>query len=445
MKRYEALLGRRTPGESERMGLDDLAQMMSTFQWNGLSYATGLNTTYGKTNHEPIEHHFGAYVNAAYKANGIIFACILARATPFADVRFAFQRFENGRPGGLYSTPALDTLHKPWPGGSTGMLLTRMEQDASLAGNAYVWRSPSGALKRLRPDWVEIIIGSPDGDPNSLAAEVAGYLYTPGGPGGGKKPITLLAADVAHYAPNPDPEAHYRGMSWLSPVVTEIEADSSATRHKRKFFDNAATPNLAVSFPKEMTAAQVREYAQLITGDHAGAANAYKTLFIGGGADPKVIGADMRQIDFKVTQGAGETRIAAAAGVPPIIVGLSEGLDASTYSNYGQARRKFADTFLRSSWRQACAALETICPPPDSASRLWYDARDCSFLQEDEADAAQILKEQMLTIESAVRAGYTPESAVAAVDAGDLTLMEHTGLYSVQLQPPGANGPTPAA
>jgi phage portal protein BeeE len=59
-----------------------------------------------------------------------------------------------------------------------------------------------------------------------------------------------------------------------------------------------------------------------------------------------------------VTQGAGETRIAAAAGVPPVIVGLSEGLQAATYSNYSQARRRFADGTMRPLWRNAAVARE---------------------------------------------------------------------------------------
>jgi hypothetical protein len=56
------------------------------------------------------------------------------------------------------------------------------------------------------------------------------------------------------------------------------------------------------------------------------------------GADVKTVGADLQQVDFKQVQGAGETRICAAARIPPIIVGVSEGLDSATYSNYGQAR-----------------------------------------------------------------------------------------------------------
>jgi len=40
-----------------------------------------------------------------------------------------------------------------------------------------------------------------------------------------------------------------------------------------------------------------------------------------------------------------------------------------------------------------------------------------------------------------VREGFTPESAVAAVNAQDITLLKHSGLTSVQLQPPMPNGP----
>jgi hypothetical protein len=35
-------------------------------------------------------------------------------------------------------------------------------------------------------------------------------------------------------------------MSWLTPVLREIQADQSMTTYKRKFFENGATPNLVV-------------------------------------------------------------------------------------------------------------------------------------------------------------------------------------------------------
>jgi len=150
-----------------------------------------------------------------------------------------------------------------------------------------------------------------------------------------------------------------------------------------------------------------------------------------------VVGTTFRQMDFKTVQGAGETRIAAAAGVPPVIVGLSEGLAAATYSNYAQARRRFADMTIRPLWRSACSALSSIVPEPP-LSRLWYDDRDIPALQEDEKDAAEIIQIQAATINGLVKEGFTPESATEAVISGDLSRLVHTGLVSVQLQPPGS-------
>jgi len=171
-------------------------------------------------------------------------------------------------------------------------------------------------------------------------------------------------------------------------------------------------------------------------------------LYLGGGADVTVVGSDFKQLDFAKVQGAGETRIAAAAGVPPIIVGLSEGLQAATYSNYGQARRRFADGTIHPLWQNAAGSFGTLVRPPggstSGAVRLWYDARHVPFLREDAKDAAEIQGLQSRTIRALVDAGYTPESVVAAVNAQDWALLVHTGLFSVQLQKPGEGTPPQA-
>jgi hypothetical protein len=157
-----------------------------------------------------------------------------------------------------------------------------------------------------------------------------------------------------------------------------------------------------------------------------------------------VVGADMHQLDFKNTQGAGETRIAAAAGVPPVIVGLSEGLQGSSLNsgNYAMARRRLADGTLRPLWRNMAASIATIIDVPADAE-LWYDDRDVAFLREDVKDAAEIARTEAETIRQLVDAGYEPDSVVAAILNGDWKALVHSGLYSVQLQAPGTSS-TPA-
>jgi hypothetical protein len=250
--------------------------------------------------------------------------------------------------------------------------------------------------------------------------------------------------EVAHFAPIPDPQASFRGMSWLTPLIREILSDGAATSHKLKYFENGGTPNIAVILP-QMKPEAFDAFVTKFRDQHEGVSNAYRALFLAGGADVKTVGSDLKQIDFKVTQGAGETRIAAAAGVPPVIVGLSEGLAASTYSNYTQARRRFADGTIRPLWRDFCGSMSAIITVPPSAE-LWYDDRDIPFVQEDEKDAAEVLQFEAAAIASLVTSGYTADSVVAAVTARDLNLLQHSGLFSVQLQPAGSgNTPAPTA
>jgi phage portal protein BeeE len=256
--------------------------------------------------------------------------------------------------------------------------------------------------------------------------------------------VALLRDEVAHHAPMPDPLATYRGMSWLTPVVREIQNDQLMTTHKRKFFENGATPNMVIKGIEARSNEEFLKKVEMIEGSHSGVANAYRTLYMTPGADATVVGRDMKQLDFKVVQGAGETRIAAAAGVPPVIVGLSEGLQGSSLNagNYGQARRRFADGTMHPLWQNAAGSFEHLVPPPGPAQRLWYDSRDVPFLREDRDAAAKIQQAQAATMRLLVDGAWKPESVVAAVDAEDWGLLEHTGIPTVQVQ--NVNPPHPA-
>lgn len=419
-----------------------MADYQSFFSFEGLQYQlTGSQTLGGKQ--EEIGSNFGGYVSQAYKANGVVFACMLVRLLLFSEARFQFRRMSSGRPGELFGTDALKALESPWPGGTTGDLLTRAMQDADLAGNFYATRRAGNRIKRLRPDWVSIVIGSmsdPDVEMGDIDAEVLGYVYHPGGHHSGRDPVPLLREQVAHFAPIPDPSASFRGMSWLTPIVNEIMGDKAASTHKLKYFEQGATPNLVVSLDPAIKQEAFDRWVAAFDVKHKGGLNAYRTMYLGGGADAKIIGSDMKQVDFKAVQGASETRIAAAAGVPPIIAGLSEGLAASTYSNFAQARRRFSDGTMAPLWRNMAGSLANIVPVPAGAE-LWYDTRDIPFLQEDVKDSADIRKVDADAIKALTEAGYDPASVVAAVTAGDLTKLIHTGVFSVQLQPPGSQQP----
>lgn len=428
----------------QRYTLNDYASWVSeSFLYNQNWYAGEVQTTLGQRA-ERIGSDFRGLASQAYASNGIVFSCMLVRQLVFSAIRFQFQTITSGRPSETWGHPSLALLENPWPGGTTQDLLARMIQDADLAGNSFQTVETSLAtlggdggkeLVRLRPDYMGIVLGRRR---SGLGMEKLGYVYCEGPE---EEDHILLRDEVAHFAPIPDPLASYRGMSWLTPIIREVQADQLMGRHKRMFFENGATPNMVIKHDPATTQEKVKAFRERLDAEHKGASNAYKNLHIGGGADVTVVGANFQQITFTQVQGHGETRVAAAAGTPPILVGLSEGLESATYSNYGQARRRFADGTCHPLWQNAAGSLGVLMaplmPPLGQGRRLWYDA-NVPFLREDEKDAAEIAEIQARTIRTYVDGGYTPDSSKRAVMSGDLGLLEHSGLYSVQLQAAGA-------
>jgi hypothetical protein len=457
-----AMLG--VVGRRDIQTIDDYIAMFNGFTYNGISYGMGLTGTSGVMQTlagqetEMAPNNFVGLATAAYQANGPVFACMLVRQLVFSGIRFQWQQIRGGKPSELFGNASLAVLETPWVGGTTQDLLSRTVNDADLAGNAYWYldtplarlgtNDPNSEMVRMRPDWVDIIVeprhirgGPTEVGGGQLGWRKLGYLYTERGTSDAD-PVAFLAEDVAHFHPIPDPLANFRGMSWLTPVLREIQADQAMTRHQRKFFDNGASPNMVIKHPERATREKVEAWVKEFAAEHVGIENAYKTLQLYPGADVTVVGSNLQEIDWKSVRGGGETRIAAAAGVPPVIVGLSEGLAAATYSNYGQARRRLSDGTAHPLWQNMAGSMGQIVKPPRADVRLWYDTSDVPFLREDEKDAAAIAAITASTINSYITAGYEPDSVIAAVKANNLDLLKHSGLYSVQLQQPGGQHPT---
>jgi phage portal protein BeeE len=411
---------------------------------------------------EKIGADYLSYADAVFKASPAVFACVRFRAAVLSEARFKWRSLRGGPEGDLFGTPELGLLEQPWPNGSTSDLLARMEVVSSLAGNYYatvaddqgrLGRSARGVRRivHMRPDWTTIVIDSAAGDPNALDARVVGYVYDPprAGVGGrGTEPVTLLPGEVVHFAPGvPDPAARFRGMSWLTPILPEVRADKAATIHKAKFFENGANPGMVVNLG-DVSPEKFAEYVAAFKAAHAGANNAYKTLFLAGGADARALGQSFQQMDLKPLQGLAETRIAMAAGIHPTVLGMSEGLQGSSLNsgNFNAAQRLASSGTLRSWWRNACHSWETLVTPP-SGAELWYDDRDISFLREDGTDLAAIRNQNAEVLSKLIMAGWEPDAAIEYIAANDVNRLKgrHTGMQSVQLVPPGEPAPRPGA
>jgi phage portal protein BeeE len=375
-----------------------------------------------------------------YDSNSVVFACTTNRTLLFSEARFQWQALRKGRPGELFSSTGLNLIERPWQGASTRDLLVTAELDVAMAGNSY-WIKDRGELVRLDFSKVSILTS---GVQNPVSGEIvgqrlSGYAYKVNN----QELAVYGPDDVLHYKPHPSRESQFLGMSWLNPCLDDVDADEQMTAHKRSTVANGGQLGYVVSLDPTLTKEQFDFAVNTYREQHEGPNNAGKTLFISGGQDVKTVGQTFENLAFKATQGAGETRIAACAGVPPVIVGLSEGLSSATYSNYSQARRRLVDGTMRPLWGAFASSAQSLLPPP-SGSRLWYDDRDIPFLREDVKDQAEILSSDASTVRQLIDAGYEPDAVVDAVKAGDLARLkgQHSGLYSVQLQEPGGEQPS---
>jgi len=353
-----------------------------------------------------------------------------------AEAQFRFQAKADKH---LFGNETLKALEQPFgPGSTSGELIARMEQDASLAGNAYVWAPPDDGgdvtpLVRMRPDWTTIVselVSVPGG--GSYRRKVGYWHQPPQGVTGHGAPYLAPAAEVAHWHPIPDPQADFRGMSWLTPVMRDVQGDDAMTRYKVRYLANNATPNIVIRYAQKLQPATVDSIRERMAARYGGADNAGKTLVLDQGADLTLAGNSLSQMDFSNVSVDGVQRILAPSGVPALLIGL-EGVKGAGKA-YEEVIRRFADLTLRPLWKTLCAALEAVIPDVPEGARLWYDTGSIAALQEGEQVRAQVSLIRAQALLAYGQAGYERMSAVAAVEAGDVSL----------LRPSAAPPPVPA-
>jgi len=396
--------------------------------YEGLASGAAVLTSYGSdSTKEGALQQVVAAAQEAYSTNGVVFACILTRMMLLSEARFTMQSLVDK---GTYGTPDLSILEKPWPNGTTAELIARMELDLSTAGNAFVWKAEPDRLVPMPPDEVTIVSEKVRSSGGGTYRQVIGYDWNPTstnppGLGPGKdddEAQTLTVDEVAHWAPIPDPQARWRGMSWLTPAMREVEGDSGMTAYKTQYLDHAATPNMLVQYPQKLRPDTIDRVVERMSERYGGVSNAFRTIVLDQGATGTVVGNTFEQMDYSHVQGIGEDRICADAGVDPVLIGLLTIGRSSV--QYMDAVRRLADLTGRPLWRSMCAALQKLVPNvPDRGVRLWFDVSDIAALRQGELERSQAMQVKAAALVTLVQAGFTHESSVASLQADDVGLL----------------------
>lgn len=422
---------------------DRLLRRYGNTYWEGeASGAAVFTTSYGSPDKEAILPQLAMWAQNSYGGNSVVFSAILQRMLLFSEVTFQFQALDDKH---LYGDTSLQILEEPFgPGTTTGELLCRLEQDVSLAGNAFIWNSAElGHLVRLRPDWTTIVSQLVQVPGGGEYRKVLGYWV--------EKPKSVLdtgrgqmypADEVMHWAPIPDPQADFRGMSWLTPVYRDITGDDGLTTYKIKYLQNSASPNLLIKYAAKLQPGTIDALRERMTARYGGTGNAFKTLVLDQGADATIIGNNLQQMDFAGVSAVGAERIFAAAGVPGVLAGIEPLKGAG--KGYQESMRKFADNWARPQWRSACGSLAMLLPEYNAAtktgltagSRLWFDVADIAALQDGAMERGQTALVNAQALLTLFQAGYDIMSAVAAVESGDLSQLKVSKVPPPPAAPP---------
>ena len=374
----------------------------------------------------------GAYASFAaegYNANAVVNAAIREIATSASMPEYRLMReLPDGGSERLKNELAF-LLDHPNDGQEQAEFVETLVVYLMVSGNAYVMRVRNGSrrivgLRLLRPDRVKVQIGN-DGT-------VAYYEYTLDG-----RIYTLAAEDVAHLKlPNPYDDVY--GLSPLQVVAKYVNLDSSISGFLRAYFSNAGVPAGILKVNRRITSQQEADAARTKwRSSFSGPRGWHGIAVLDEDAEYQQVAPNIADMDASTITAQTETRICAAFGVPPILIGLQSGLDASTYSNYEQARSAFWDETVSPLIHRLEGFFERVLEIPeteDGSVEVKADMDGVRAYQEDADAVSKRTVEQyqagIVTLNEARAAlGYDP------VDRGDL---RRVPLNVVEVDPDGA-------
>ena len=350
-----------------------------------------------------------------YAGHALVYACVRKIALSAAEPVLRVRRREGGVARVVEPHPALDLLDAPNPFCTGHDLTHAVVSRLLLTGKAYVWkwRGGNGAVGELWPvpsSWVRPNYG----EGNRL---IESYSVAQGR----GRSLTVPAGDMVHLR-FIDPATLTEGIGPLQAAQHDHQLDVERQTYLVEFLRNAPIPGMKLRVKGNLTQRQ-RDDLRAALADKSGRGKRGSPLVLEGDADAEMIGA-AGDMDWPGLTALSESRICAAFGVPPILVGARVGLDRSTFANYEEARRSFYAETLRPLWRMMESALTAglLRAEGHAEEELFYDLDGVQELQEDRdkraARGREGWKSGLLTRnEARVAGGYEP------VPEGDVYLL----------------------
>jgi len=294
-------------------------------------------------------HDFQSFGNDGYRLNTLVRACINEIATTVAQPKFVVEQKADGdewAPVGRGHALAR-LLRDPNPTETQYDFLESVVTDLMTFGNAFIHKHRNAMgrvvqMTTLRP-WsiklklnpktkkISYVVTKPQS--SDVQASVGGMVYE------------LPFEDVSHMR-LPDPMNEFWGLAPIVSCLRAADMEDRALDYLRAFFANAGTPQGLLKLKARTKDNERQRIREGWKDTYSGASGWHTLAVIDADAEYQELGARPDKLKLDQVFDATETRICAAWGVPPIIVGARIGIMKSTFANYSNARRSFWEETL---------------------------------------------------------------------------------------------------
>lgn len=397
------------------------------------------------------------------ETNSAVVAAVgwMARNFPEAPVRIARKPTGDNRPveyvAPRFTGPGrmLQLLERPNRFYSGVLLWMATLTDFKNTGNGY-WlkvRNRMGRVEQLW--WLPSWMVEPKWDENRDDQFIGWYEYSVDGIVWVYRP-----QDIVHFRDGIDKLNPRKGLSPLASLYREIFTDDEASNLTASLMRNLGVPGVVLSpantsgptgrfkDPDALKETFMAKFSQDKRGEP----------FVSSvPVDLKVASWSPQQMNLRDLRKIPEERITAVLGVAAIVAGLGAGLDRSTFSNYGEARKAAYEESIIPSQRLIAAELETQLLEDFTDISLYdvdFDWTKATAMQENAADVWKRHQEAALKglltraeFKRAVGKPVMPEDDVYLVPSNYLFLEPGTKPQDSQPEPlllPSGNGREPS-
>jgi HK97 family phage portal protein len=283
-----------------------------------------------------------------------------------------------------------DLMRRPNGGQDKSAFIWDVVSHAELTGWSYIWklRNVGGQIIALQPlptSWV-----SRDYD------EKTGQLRSYRVRRTGTDTELIIAPEDMFYMQYPNPADPTQAAGPLQAALKDLQIDEARNDLLIEMLVNIHFPGAIFKSENNWTPDDKEEARQVLR-DLIGPGRRANPLFVNGKNTEVELPKPPSDMDWPGTAAQAESRICAAFGVPPIMVHFRVGLDRSTYSNYGQARKAFYNDTMKSLWELMASAFErgVLIDEGETDLEVKPDFERIPEMQEDETERHQRIRDDL--------------------------------------------------